>query len=79
MVGIMSILKKPNLKKIFLNKTSAISNEKYRNQSKERHIRHMRNRLTEEFDEVWIKYNNNKATYNQWEQALDKWINAELI
>ena len=79
MVDIMSTLNKPNLKKIFLNKTSAINNEKYRNQSKERHIRHMRDRLAEEFDEIWTKYNNNKATYNQWEQALDKWINAELI
>ena len=39
----------------------------------------MRNRLAEEFDEIWIKYNNNKATYNQWEQALDKWISSELI
>jgi hypothetical protein len=39
----------------------------------------MRNRLEKEFDETWIKYNNNKATYNQWEQALDKWISSELI
>ena len=79
MVGIMSILKKPNLKKIFLSKTSVVTNDRYRNQNKDRHLRHMRNRLAEEFDEIWIKYNNNKATYSQWEQALDKWINAELI
>lgn len=79
MVGIMSILKKTNLNKIFLNKTSVITNEKYRNQNKDRHMRHMRNRLAEEFDEIWIKYNNNKATYNQWEKALDKWISSELI
>jgi hypothetical protein len=39
----------------------------------------MRNRLEKEFDEIWIKYNNNKATYSQWEQALDKWISSELI
>ena len=79
MVDIMSILKKTNLNKIFLNKTSVITKEKYRNQNKDRHMRHMRNRLAEEFDEIWIKYNNNKATYNQWEKALDKWISSELI
>tara|TARA_Y100000592_G_scaffold27096_2_gene42976 strand:- start:7108 stop:7227 length:120 start_codon:yes stop_codon:yes gene_type:complete len=36
-------------------------------------------RLCEEFDEVWIKYNNNEATYEQWEKALDKWLSAEII
>jgi hypothetical protein len=39
----------------------------------------MRDRLCEEFDEVWIRYENNKATYEQWEKALDKWLSAEII
>ena len=79
MEGIMSILKKINTRKIFLNKTSVITNDKFRNRSKERHIRHMRKRLYEEFDKIWILYNNKKASYQQWELALDKWINSELI
>jgi hypothetical protein len=52
---------------------------KWNNQSMERHIRHMRNRYWKEFDQVWVNYNNNKATYQQWEKALDMWLNSELI
>ena len=33
----------------------------------------------EEFDSVWVKYNNNEATYEQWEKALNKWLNLEAI
>jgi len=39
----------------------------------------MRDRLWEEFDVVWVKYNNNQATYDQWKKALDKWLNAEIV
>ena len=78
MVSIMNILKK-DLKKTYLSKTELITNDIFRNRSRERQIRHMRNRLHEEFDQVWIKYNNNQATYQEWEKALDKWINVELI
>ena len=78
MVSIMNILKK-DLKKTYLNKTELVTNDIFRNRSIERQIRHMRNRLHEEFDTIWIKYNNNQATYQEWEKALDKWINAELI
>tara|TARA_R100000315_G_scaffold57932_2_gene32795 strand:+ start:296 stop:424 length:129 start_codon:yes stop_codon:yes gene_type:complete len=42
-------------------------------------MRKMAERLLDEFDEIWIKYNNNQATYEQWEKALDKWLNAEII
>lgn len=79
MGSIMSILKKNDLKKIFLDKLESITNDKFRNQSKDRHLRHMRKRLHEEFDSIWVKYNNNKATYDQWSKALIKWINSELI
>lgn len=75
----MSILSKSSLRKIFLDKTSVITNNKYRNQSKMRHLRHMRKMLQDDFDNTWILYENKKATYNEWEKALDKWIQAELI
>tara|TARA_R100001530_G_scaffold52293_1_gene38693 strand:+ start:783 stop:995 length:213 start_codon:yes stop_codon:yes gene_type:complete len=64
-----------NLKKIYLNR---INNLKY-NEIKDRGIRKMSERLWEEFDEIWIKYNNNEATYEQWEKALNKWLNSETI
>ena len=70
----MSILSKSSLRKIFLD-----TNNKYRNQSKMRHLRHMRKMLQDDFDNTWILYENKKATYNEWEKALDKWIQAELI
>ena len=75
----MSILSKSSLRKIFLDKTSVITNNKYRNQSKMRHLRHMRKILQDDFDNTWILYENKKATYDEWEKALDKWIQAELI
>ena len=68
-----------DLQKIFLDKTSKITNEIFRNRSRERHLRNMRNRLHDDFDKIWVRYNNNKATYNQWQQALDKWLKVECI
>jgi hypothetical protein len=35
--------------------------------------------LHQEFDEIWIMYENKQANYNQWEQALDNWLKAECI
>ncbi len=68
-----------DLQKIFLDKTSEITNEIFRNRSQERHLRKMRNRLSDEFDKIWVRYNQNKATYNQWINALDKWLKVERI
>ena len=68
-----------DLQKIFLYKTSEITNEIFRNRSQERHLRKMRNRLSDEFDKIWVRYNQNKATYNQWINALDKWLKVERI
>tara|TARA_R100000329_G_scaffold133394_1_gene113141 strand:- start:398 stop:517 length:120 start_codon:yes stop_codon:yes gene_type:complete len=31
------------------------------------------------FDEIWIKYKQNKATFEEWENALDKWLKSEQI
>ena len=53
----MNTLKK-DLRKIYLNRSEEITNEKFKNRSIDRHIRHMRKRLHEEFDQIWIKYNN---------------------
>lgn len=64
-----------NLKKIYLDR---LNNAKF-NTRKNRGMRKMAERLLDEFDEIWIKYNNNQATYKQWEKALDKWLNAEII
>ena len=64
-----------NLKRIYLDR---LNNTKF-NKSKNRGMRKMAERLLDEFDEIWIKYNNNQATYEQWEKALDKWLNAEII
>jgi hypothetical protein len=68
-----------DLQKIFLDKTSKITNEIFSNRSRERHLRNMRTRLHDDFDTIWVRYNNNKATYNQWQQALDKWLKVECI
>jgi len=43
------------------------------------HIRKMTNRLADEFDEIWIKHEKGEATFQQWKQALNKWLKAELI
>ena len=63
------------LKKIYLERIAKVNPTS----PKTRFLREMRNRLWEEFDEVWVNYNNNKATYDQWKKALDKWLNAEII
>ena len=59
-----------DLQKIFLDKTSEITNEIFRNRSQERHLRNMRKRL---------RYNKKEATYSQWINALDKWLKVERI
>ena len=64
-----------DLRKIFLDKTN---NMEY-NFEKSRGVRNMSLRLHEEFDKIWVKYNNNEATYDQWNKALDKWLSSERI
>ncbi len=46
---------------------------------KNKSFKRMRERLHKEFDEVWVNYKNNQATYDQWDKALRKWLNAEII
>lgn len=64
-----------NLKKYYLTKTQDLD---YKFNS-DRHIRKMRDRLWDVFDETWVKYNNNQANFKQWETALNNWLNAEAI
>jgi len=68
-----------NLKKSFSDRLLAIDNDKVNNQSIERTARHMRKRLWKEFDQVWVKYNNNQANYQQWDHALEKWLRSEEL
>ena len=68
-----------DLQKIFLDKTSEITNEIFSNRSRERHLRNMRKRLSDEFDKIWVRYNKKEATYSQWQNALDKWLKVERI
>ena len=77
MVSIMSTSR--NLKKIFSDRISKLPENLSQTQSQERGVRKMRMRLWEKFDEVWVRYNNNQATYQEWEKALDKWLNVEKI
>ena len=68
-----------NLKKTFLTRLQEIDNDRVNNQSMDRGLRHLRKRNWEEFDKVWVKYNNNQANYQQWSHALDKWLRSEEL
>ena len=39
----------------------------------------MRDRLWAEFDKVWVRYNNNKASFQEWQKALNNWVNMETL
>jgi len=77
MVSIMSTSR--NLNKIFSEEIDNLPKDLIQTQSQERGVRKMRLRLWEKFDEVWVRYNNNQATYQEWKKALDKWLNVEKI
>ncbi len=68
-----------NLKKIFLTRLQEIDDDRVNNQSMDRGLRHLRKRNWEEFDRIWVKYNNNQANYQQWDKALDKWLRSEEL
>ena len=64
-----------NLKQIFLQKIKTLPDK----QSQERGNRIMRDRLWKEFDKVWVRYNNSKASFQEWEKALNNWVNMEIL
>ena len=39
----------------------------------------MARKLQAEFDIVWLDYLKGDATYNEWEKALDSWLNVEML
>ena len=43
------------------------------------HKTKMSNIKWKEFDKVWVRYNHDKATFNEWEKSLNKWIISERI
>jgi hypothetical protein len=55
-----------------LDKVECTTNHDY-------HIRKMRERFYEEFDEIWKKVKLGKATRQAWEKALNKWLKMESI
>tara|TARA_R110000850_G_scaffold56761_8_gene133470 strand:- start:144 stop:362 length:219 start_codon:yes stop_codon:yes gene_type:complete len=66
-----------DLKKIYLDRVYDMPSNAGTNM--DYNVRKMRERFQEEFDEVWIKYNKGKATFKEWESALNKWLNSEII
>ena len=68
-----------NLKKIFLNRLQEVDNDAVNNQSMDRGIRHLRKRYWEEFDEIWVQYNNKQATFEEWNTLLEKWLRSEEL
>ena len=39
----------------------------------------MEKRLHENFDKVWVKCNNGEATFEEWEKALNDWLEVNKI
>tara|TARA_R100000656_G_scaffold118140_1_gene91720 strand:- start:2244 stop:2363 length:120 start_codon:yes stop_codon:yes gene_type:complete len=39
----------------------------------------MADRLADEFDEIWLKYEKGEVSFQQWKKSLNKWLKAELI
>ena len=39
----------------------------------------MARKLQAEFDIVWLDYLKGDDTYNEWEKALNSWLNVEML
>ena len=72
----MKGMKDEELKEIFLDKIIAMGWDKDYTDHK---MRKMSIKLQEEFDIVWLDYLKGDATYNEWEKALDSWLNVEML
>ena len=66
---------KLDLKKHYLNKLYSTNGKP----TYDYHKNNMRIRLHEKFDEVWLQYNNGKASRKEWDKALDNWLRMEQI
>ena len=69
-------MKDEELKEIFLAK---ILEMKWYKDYPDYKMRKMARNLQAEFDIVWLDYLKGKATYNEWEKALDNWLNVEML
>ena len=72
----MNGMKDWELKEIFLDKILAMGWDKPCPDYK---MRKMAQNLQEQFDIVWLDYLKGNATYNEWEKALDGWLNVEML
>lgn len=63
-----------NLKQIYLDKTNIERSDNF-----DYNLTKMRRLLHKKFDDVWVRYNNKKATIQEWRTALDKWLKAERM
>lgn len=68
-----------NLKKIFLSRLQEVDNDAINNQSMDRGLRHLRKRNWEDFDRIWVRYNNKQATFEEWNTLLEKWLRSEEL
>ena len=72
----MNGMKDKELKEIFLDRLIEMGWSKNNPDYK---MRKMARKLQEEFDIVWLDYLKGNATYNEWEKALDSWLNVEML
>ena len=72
----MKDMKDEELKEIFLDRILAMEWDRDYPDYK---MRKMARKLQEEFDIVWLDYLKGNATYNEWEKALDSWLNVEML
>ena len=69
-------MKDEELKEIFLGRTLAMG---WDQDNPDYKMRNMARKLQAEFDIVWLDYLKGNATYNEWEKALDSWLNVEML
>jgi len=72
----MKDMKDMELKEIFLDRILEMGWDK---DSPDYKMRKMAWKLQEQFDIVWLDYLKGNATYDEWEKALDSWLNVEML
>ena len=71
-------MKDRKLQEIFLERVQT-KMANYDNSQEDYRMRKMAIGLHEKFDETWIDYISGNATYEQWDKALNNWLDAELL
>ncbi len=44
-----------------------------------RQLRKMADRAEDAFDKIWLKHQKGEVTFEQWKEALNKWLTIEKI